>query len=64
MIVDYNRSNLYLNNEAMTFRDKMLLLPKSFGIPPENEIMEITRDFKYSSIFGVNNLIIEIIEIK
>ncbi len=34
---------IYMNKEAEDFSDKMLLLPKSFGIPPENEISVITR---------------------
>ena len=37
---------IYMNKEAENFRDKMLLLPKSFGIPPENEISVIAHSEK------------------
>ena len=37
---------IYMNKEAEDFRDKMLLLPKSFGIPPENEISVIAHSEK------------------
>ena len=32
---------VYRNGEGATFRDKMLLLPESFGIKPENELAVI-----------------------
>ncbi|MBQ7151712.1 MAG: hypothetical protein IJR94_05590, partial [Synergistaceae bacterium] len=37
---------IYMNKEAENFRDKMLLLPKSFGISPENEISVIAHSEK------------------
>ena len=37
---------IYMNKEAEKFRDKMLLLPRSFGIPPENEISVIAHSEK------------------
>ena len=37
---------IYMNKEAEDFRDKMLLLPRSFGIPPENEISVIAHSEK------------------
>ncbi len=37
---------IYMNKEAEDFRDKMLLLPRSFGIPPENEISIIAHSEK------------------
>ena len=37
---------IYMNKEAENFRDKMLLLPRSFGIPPENEISVIAHSEK------------------
>ena len=37
---------IYMNKEAENFRDKMLLLPRSFGILPENEISVIAHSIK------------------
>ena len=37
---------IYMNKEAEKFRDKMLLLPRSFGILPENEISVIAHSEK------------------
>ena len=37
---------VYMNKEAEDFRDKMLLLPKSFCIPSENEISVIAHSEK------------------
>ena len=37
---------IYMNKEAENFRDKMLLLPRNFGIPPENEVSVIAHSEK------------------
>ena len=37
---------IYMNKDAENFRDKMLLLPRSFGILPENEISVIAHSEK------------------